>query len=390
MLRPALALLLCALAPPLRAAPAASPLPLLAQRLAEQLLRVAGERPLELAEIENGTAQPSAALDLRSLLRGRLEGRVRLAEEGPRLRVLAVLSHSDARLVASARLVEEPGGRLVDIVSASVEADAALLALPTASGRERAQVELVARTRSTPLDGRVLDLAFVGPERILALFPDALGLYRWDGMTLSAEGRLPLGEPQPVRHPGGLLLAGREGVWALTGAVREALLVDAEGGRLVARSRAQAIPWMGAPAGLRFRAGTDWLEGDLPGLGPGPFLAVEPPDLAVTTEGGLLAAGQDGPTRLGPRVGPALARLWNGWLAAVSAEPPGARDHLLLIDRSGEVADVKRLPLELEGAARALAADARGDTGRLAVAVEPPAGGTYLELLELRRVEAEP
>ena len=390
MLRPALALILCALAPPLRAAPAASPLPLLAQRLAEQLLRAAGERPLELAEIENGTAEPAAALDLRTLLQGRLEGRARLATDGPRLRVLAVLSQSESRLVASARLLEEPGGRLVDIVSASVEADAALLALPTSAGRERAQVEVVSRTRSAPLDGSVLDLAFVGQERVLALFPDALGLYRWDGMTLSAEARLPLGEPQPVRHPGGLLLAGRDGVWALTSALREAVLVDVEGGRLAARSRAQALPSKGTPAGLRFRAGTDWLEGELPGLGAGPFLTVEPPDLAVTPGGELLAAGPDAPVRLAPRVGPALARLWNGWLAAVSSEPPGEHDHVLLIDRAAGAADVQRLPAELEGAARALAAEARGDGARLAVAVEPPGGGTYLELLELRRVEAEP
>lgn len=390
MLRPALLLALLAL--PLSAAPAASPLPRLAQRLAEQLLRAAGDRPLELAEIENATPQPSAALDLRALLRSRLEGRTRLAAEGPRLRVLAVLSQSEARLVVSARLVEEPGGGLVDIVSASVEGDPALLALPTAVGHERAAVEVVARARSTPLDGRVLDLAFVGEERLLVLFPDALGLYRWDGMTLSAEARLSLGEPQAsVRHPGGLLLPGREGTWALTSTSPEALLVEAEGGRLALRTRAQAAPWKGAPTGLRFRAGSDWLEGSLPGLGAGPFLSLEAPDLAVTPAGELLEAAADGPRRLGPRVGPALARLWDGWLAAGSAAPPGGRDEVLLIERgNGGPTEAQPLPVEFEGAVRALAAGPRGEARRLAVAVEPLGGGAYLELLELRRVESEP
>ena len=393
MLRPALALLVVLATVPLpAAAPASSPLPRLAQRLAELLLRAAGERPLELAEIENGTRQPSAALDLRALLQGRLDGRARLAGDGPRLRVLAVLSQSEARLVVSARLVEEPGGRLVDIVSASVESDAALLSLPTTAGRQRAAVEVVARARSTPLDGRVLDLAFVGEERLLVLFPDALGLYRWDGMSLSTEARLALGEPQAsVRHPGGLLLAGREGTWALTSTSPEAVLAEAEGGRLVARARAQAAPWKGAPAGLRFRAGSDWLEGSLPGLGEGPFLSLEAPDLAVTPAGELLEAAADGPRRLGPRVGPALARLWNGWVAAASAAPPGERDQVLLIERGTDgPTDAQPLQVEFEGAVRALASGPRGDSRRLAVAVEPVAGGAYLELLELRRVEAEP
>jgi hypothetical protein len=90
-------------------------------------------------------------------------------------------------------------------------------------------------------------------------------------------------------------------------------------------------------------------------------------------------------------VGPALARLWNGWLAAGSAAPPGERDQVLLIERgNGGPSDAQPLPIEFEGAVRALAAGPRGDSRRLAVAVEPLAGGAYLELLELRRVEAEP
>jgi len=373
----------------------ATPLPRLAQRLADELLLSAAGRALQLDPIENRSDSPTAALDLLTLLQARLEERASLQREGARLRVEALLTRAGGHLVVSARLIEEPGGRLVDIVSASVEADAALLTASPGAAQSDAPIEIRARTRSTPIEGPVLDLLFVDEERLLALTPDAVQLFRWNGQELTRDSRQTLPGPlAPVRHPGGLLLPapGEGAVWALTSGAAQAALYEVQGARLLERARAAALPWKDAPQGLAYRPGTDWLEGPLPGLGAGPFLALEPGlrDVALSVSAELLVAGAEGPRATGLHAGPALVPLFDSFLVALSAEPPQARDRLLLFERTGEgLRAGPQLALELEGACTALGSLARREGARLAVAVQEPAGGTHLELLDLARAAAE-
>ncbi len=369
---------------------AEAPLARLATALADQIARVADGRPVEVGPVEDRTGRGAAfALDVRSLVLSRLGGRVLLAEAGPRLRIETVLTETPQRLTASARVLAQPEGSLVDLITASVATDPALLALSPAPPRAApASIDVVGSNQTPPLDGPILDLAFLPDDRLVVLGPEALSLYRWEDGSLVREARGALPGPlETVRAPGGLLLPGDDAVWVLTSRSQRATLFAVEKGSrpLVERLQAAALPIPGSPDGLRYRPGTNLLEGTLPGLGPGPFLAFElsDPEVAVDADGQVRLASPDGPKYAGLRAGPALTVLWPGVLAAASAAPPGAVDSILVLAREG--AELKlRETLPVSGAVRALAATARGTSVRLVAAVEDP-GATRLLVLDLRR-----
>ncbi len=387
--RPALPwALLVALALPVAAD---SPLSRLAVALADEIARTAHGRPVEIGSIEDRTGRGAAfVLDLRSLLLSRLEGPLSTGP-GRRLRVEPVLMEAPLRLVVSARVVSEPEGSLLDVISVSVPTDPAVL--PLSPGRPSAGgsgFETVSSSRTPPLEGPVVGLALIGDDRLLVLQPEALGLYRWEDSRLVRQAQRPLPGPfETVRMPGGLLLVTEgEEVWALSSrSPRASLFAVEDGGRkLSERLVADALPWPGSPEGLRFRPGTNLLEGTLDGVGAGPFLAVTDAQVgvAVAPDGRLRVSTPDGPRSSGVRSGPGLACLWKGILAAASAAPPGAADAILILERGEQdwgLAD--RLPMP--GAVRALAASVHGETARLVAVLEEPGGETYLLVLDLRR-----
>lgn len=370
---------------------AESPVARLAGRVADEIARVARGRAVEVMIPEDRSGRgASLALDLRALVIARLAGRANLTESGPRLRVASVLSESPRRLVVSARVVEEPGGRLFDLLSVSVDADDRVLDLAPLRAAPAHVVDVVAATRTPPLDGPVLDLGFLGEDRMVVLTTESVALYRWDGsgLALGSRRRLP-GPFTAVRAPGGVLLTieGDRSFWALTSRSPAASLFAVDNDKIVPRLEATALPWPGVPGGLRYRAGTNLLEGAVPGLGSGPFLVLAKGEegLAVSADGRLRVVGLEGPGGE-LRVGPALAALWEGLLAASSADPPGSEDSLLLIAREeGGPRMVDRLPVQ--GAIRALAAHGRGEIVRLVAAVEEPGGTTRLVVSDLQRRE---
>jgi hypothetical protein len=360
------------------------PLVRLAELFARDLLSTSQGRPIELlAPVDRTGRGGTLSLDLKSLLMTRLEGHTALA--GRRLRATPVLTETPTRLVLSARITEEPGEALVDIVSTSVDVDPSLLALFPARGTGLSGgLDLTSFDRTAPLDGPVLDLAFVSDERIAILSPESVALYRFEpgGLHLESRQALP-GPPSVVRARAGLLLAVEEDtLWALTNEAPRAALYALEGSRLVKRQEAQAIPWPGCPRGLFYRAGTNLLEGPVEGLGPGPFLAVGrgEPRVAVTPEGELRTAEGEGS---GARVGPTLAWVFPGILAASSAAPPAAPDALLLFE-GRELHSLK--PLPMPGSVRALTVRKGKEGARVLAAVED-AGTTYLVSLDLKRRE---
>ncbi|HKC10789.1 MAG TPA: hypothetical protein VKI41_01895 [Vicinamibacteria bacterium] len=374
-----------------RPAAADSPLSRLATALADEIARTAQGRPVEIGSIEDRTGRGAAfVLDLRNLLLSRLEGRLS-AGSSSRLRVEPVLMEAPLRLVVSARVVSEPEGSLVDVISVSVPTDPAVLPLsPARPPAGRSGFETVSSSRTPPLEGPVVGLALLSDDRVLVLQAEALGLYRLEDSRLVRLAQRPLPGPlEPVRLPGGLLLATEGGlVWAVTSrSPRASLFAVEEGGRrLGERLVADALPWPGSPGGLRFRPGTNLLEGSLEGLGPGPFLAVTDAaaGVAVDPDGRLRVSAPDGPRSSGLRSGTGLASLWKGILAAASASPPGATDAILILER-GEREWILADSLPVPGAVRALAASVHGDTARLVAALEDPGGETYLLLLDLRR-----
>jgi hypothetical protein len=328
------------------------------------------------------------ALDLHALVLDRLRGKATVMGSGPRLRVQSVLTETGTGLVVSARVTEEPGERLVDMLSVSVPSDESLLTLAPLEPRSApATIDVVSTERTPPLEEPVLDVAFFGDDRLVVLGPESVALYAWDGGDLALQSRRPLpGALDTVRSPGGLLrVAEREAaLWALTSRSRRALLLAVEHGRLVERQEAEALPWPGCPGGLRYRVGTNLIEGSIRGLGPGPFLGLDDsaPQLAVTPEGTLVEGAA-----AGPAVGPALAALWKGVVAAASPRPPGEDDDILIVatsDATGAGPHVLE-SIHVEGSVRALAGRARGDTVRLVAAVDDPLVGPHLLVLDLAR-----
>jgi hypothetical protein len=384
--RAAVVLAILAFAPPAAAAPA---LVRLAERFAAEVVRVAQGRPVEVAVPEDRTGRAAAALDLQALVLDRLRDRATVRGSGPRLRVQSVLSEGATGLVLSARVVEEPGGRLVDLLSVSAPTDESVVALsPLPPPESTAAFDVRSTGQTPPLDEPVLDLAFFGDERLVVLGPESVALYKWDEAELTLASRQPLPGPlATVRFPGGLLrMAERDGAfWALASRSPRALLFAVEEGRLVRRQDADALPWPGCPAGLTYRAGTNLIEGAVAGLGPGPFLGLDDsaPRLAVTVDGVLKA----GPAA-GPAVGPAMAALWPGFVAAAAPHPPGEDDAILIIATGDGSHEPPRVldAVRVDGAVRALAARAFGESMRLVAAVQD-VDGSRLLVMDLARLQ---
>lgn len=365
------------------AASSATSLGRLADSVAAEIARVSAGRPVDLSPPEDRTGT-GLSLDLDALVRARLEGRVSLATSGPRLTVTSTVAALGTRLVWSARVVEEPSAALVDVISVSTAWDPALLPLvPGRAGSGAEGVDVLDRSTTPPVEGRIVALAFVGEERLLVLFEDALALYRRDGLLLRLESRRDLPGPLAgVRFPGGVLLAveSESACWALTSRTPRAVLYSLDGNRLTPTHQADAVPWPRVAAGVRFRPGTNLLDVAAPGL-DGPVLALEAEEgWAVGADGALARLGATDTAASERRAGPALARLWPGWIAAASADPPGEHDRILLYR---DAAGPTTASLPVEGAVRALASRRHGANALLAAALEDAGGGFRVALFEM-------
>ena len=365
-------------------AQAAAPLARLADALGADIAAAAHGSAVEIAAPEDRTGRGgSLGLDLASLLRARLEGRVRLATSGPRLRVDSVLAEGPGRLWVSARVTEEPGGRLVDVLAASAEADPMLLSLVPASAVGTAGPLAVVASRRTPaLEGRVLDVAPVGDDRVLVLFEDALALYRLDEAGLALLSRRELPAPLPARFPGGTIFLppAEAAAWVLTSRSPRAVLFGLEGGRLEERQQAEALFWPRTPRGLRYRPGTNLLEGAVADLGDGPFLRLDPRGAALTPDGRLWLGSAEGPRAVDVKAGGGLARPSPDLIAVAGGDPPGPRDAVRLLDARDPGRLLQSLPVD--GAVRALGARGTSARMRLVAAVEEERG-THLVLIDL-------
>ena len=254
----------------------------------------------------------------------------------------------------------------------------ALLACAQASAahvlsRSPSSVEARAAGPGAAVPGPVLALALLPGDRLAVLGRDTVRVYRSRAGELVRLSERTLPEAQPVRFPGGLLAVTEDAVWVQrSGLPRALLLALDEGGALVERGQAEAFPWPGCPRGLRYRDGTNLLEGAAVGLGDGPFLAVAD-GVGVDPEGRVLLASAEGPRPSGLRAGPALVSLGDGLFAAASASAPGPADTILIFEREE---DELRLLHELStpGAVRALAAAPGNGRVRLLAAVEAGEG----------------
>ncbi len=263
-----------------------------------------------------------------------------------------------------------------------------LLAIAGARGTSlpetpHASLEVRTIATSAALEGPVLALAALPGERLALLTRDTVRVFRWRNGELAPLGERLLLDLEPVRSPGGLLLAKEDALWVLrSGRARAALLAFDEAGGLLERVQADVMPWPACPHGLRYRAGTNLIEGEAEGLGGGPFLAVAA-GVAVDAEGRLLVGTASGPRPSALRAGPVLVSLGDRLFAAASAAPPGPRDTVFLLQRSGdELRLLEELPVE--GAVRALACAPLAGSVRLVAAVEG-ADRVRLIMFEIRR-----
>jgi hypothetical protein len=148
--------------------------------------------------------------------------------------------------------------------------------------------------RRLALPIRVIDLAFIGKDRLVALSAEEVLLLAIgrDALTVLSRRLLP-GPLEVVRTPGALLQASEQdgAVWAMTSRSRRAVLFALERDGLAERDLAEALPFPGCARGLRFRPGTNLIEGELQGIGSGPFLdlAVSETVVAVSADGRLLS-----------------------------------------------------------------------------------------------------
>lgn len=265
------------------------------------------------------------------------------------------------------------------------------LAAPQAAPPPVFSVATVARQA---LAERVVALAWIDDTRLVLLTPEEALLCRVAeaGVTLQARLTLP-GSRRAARAAAGLVLvdAEAEAAWVMSNRRAGAALIEWSGERLALRAEAEALPLEGSPTGLRYREGMDWIEGELPSVGAGPFLGIAPTgEVAVSPDGRLLfpeaAIERTTPAAGAPATGgPALAPLGPGWIVASSTRPPGEGDALVAV-RTGSKARLETL-LVTDEPIRALAGRQAGPLLRLAAALEENEGRTRLLVLEIRRSE---
>lgn len=232
------------------------------------------------------------------------------------------------------------------------------------------------------VDERVLALAFVGEGRVLALAAGSVSLWRLEGGALRREARetWPVAVA-PVRHGGGLIVGrpDERAAWLVSSYAEGARLVRVDGARLVLGDTADAAPWPGAPEGLRFRPGTNLIDGLATGDGAQLIVALDPVSRAVVREDGMLLVDAV-PT--GMRVGSAIASPWPRTLVASAPDPPAVEDALLVLRYVGSGWQ-EALKIRVPGVVSALAA--RGGSGASDVVVAlVSAAGPELLRLELR------
>ena len=225
---------------------------------------------------------------------------------------------------------------------------------------------LASRPESTPLEGSVLDLAFVDDDRLAVLFADGVALYERAGATLRRTDHRALEAPIVARAPAGIIVAEAGAFWVGTNTNEGAVLFATEGGRLQETERAGALPFAGSPMGARLPAGTNLVEVTIPGLGSGPHLRAGggASPWAIAPDGRLGAA--HGWT--GVHVGSAAALLWPGTWIASSPAPPGAGD-ALLVTRGGPEPPDEVLAFPAPAAVTAIGARWVGDRALVAAAV---------------------
>jgi len=233
-----------------------------------------------------------------------------------------------------------------------------------------------------PIDEPVLALAFVGDGRILSLAADSLSLWRLedDGARRVARATWPRGSAV-VRHGGGLIVgrSDESAAWLLSSYAEGAQLVRVDGPRLVLGDVAAAAPWPSAPEGLRFRPGTNLVDGVGSDAGAFAIVALDTASHAVVREDGMLIL-EAGETQL--RVGSAIASLWPDALLASGAGPPGAADALSLLRRAGAAWE-RVWSVALPGDVTAVAARSGARAADVVVALRSAAGPELMRL-ELR------
>jgi hypothetical protein len=281
------------------------------------------------------------------------------------------------------RVVEEPGGRTLDVFSVAVEEP--VLAAPPSPPPPPVAWRGPAVDEAMPAP--VLAVALLEGERALVVSPDALRLLALAGGRAVELSLHALPAPWPARAPGALVACDtRSACWVTTSHMTDAVLVATDGGRITETARADVLPWPGAPAGARFRAGTDLLEAAIPGLPEPPFvqLGAGTPAFAVSPAGWL---GVSGAGWLEVASGRAATPLWPGAVLLSSAAPPGASDDVRVVSmEDGRTREDAHLPVA--GAVRALAAAPAAGGARVAVVVEDHTGAFRLRVYDLVRREA--
>jgi hypothetical protein len=233
----------------------------------------------------------------------------------------------------------------------------------------------------------VLAASFGSAGRVLLLEDDRLSLWKLTSDGLARQAELPVPAPvERTRCPGGLIRAapGSPDVWALRSGWPEALLFAYEDGgngtTWVAKGGAEALPWPSVPNGLRFRPGTNVLQGAVEGLPGGSFLTLSADGALAVDADDLLHHPDAGPA---VRVGSAVARPWAD--VAVAAAPSLAPPDSLIALPLPLSTVAPTVLAHIDGSIRALAALTEKDAATLLAVVQSADESYQVLRIDLRR-----